>query len=246
MSVETYNVISVALGAVTLGAILWYAHEARRTANSGVRQAEISDRIARSASEQAEAPNRPVVVLSTARQLTGVPATVEDGAAAFMLQNETIQLVNIGEGPALDVVAEIVNAGPAPGQLTTLRRVLAAYVRPGEYIETRCTRSELGRTAHLDATYKSVGMVGYRTVKSLSPCLMVREPSSRQSSRRLFPPQVGRRGQRGKISEPVTAAPPHRSPRPPHIEAGTPGEAPSARAAAEPSPGPVPQAAQRA
>jgi len=165
MEVETYHLASIVLGVLTLAVVAWYAWEAHRTADAGVRQAGISDRIAKSAASQSEAPNRPVVVLVTGRQLIGAPAIVEDGAAGFTLQNETLQLVNIGEGPALDVTAEMVNAGPNPGQLTTIKRVLAAYIRPGEYLETGCTRAELAQTAHLEASYKSVSMTSYRTVQ---------------------------------------------------------------------------------
>jgi hypothetical protein len=116
MQAEAFYTVSTLLGILTLVAILWYAFEARRTANAG--------------NEQSEALQRPCLVILQ-------PADTSDDAVlesmtSSVLGEVTVRFKNIGQGPATNIRFRFRTLSKPAGPLEMDQAPEAGPLAPGE------------------------------------------------------------------------------------------------------------------
>ncbi len=147
MTQESYYLAASVLAFLTLLAVLWYACEARRTANAGV--------------EQGEALQKPCIVILQP------PDTSEDamleGMTSSVLGEETIRIKNIGHGPAVNVRFRFRTLSKPAGPLEMHEASETGPLGPGEPADTNYPVTALGPSAELVIDYSSLSGSRYRT-----------------------------------------------------------------------------------
>jgi len=153
------NDATLTLGILTLLAVVWYAWEARRTADAAV--------------EQAEGVQKPCLVV------VQPPDTTEDaileGMNASVLGEVTVRFQNIGNGPAVNIRFRFRSKSRTAGPLGMAEAPEAAPVAPKGEGDTNHPASALDPLEEVVLDYDSLSGTRYRSRAVIEARRWVRE-----------------------------------------------------------------------
>jgi hypothetical protein len=183
LSEETYYLWSAVVGGLTFVAAVVTLLYLRAYTRAARAQVEVSEATAKAAAEtariaaeqtkaaisQTESQRTPVLVLHTI-SLSGAASTRFGGRDVDTqpyLPDGAIGVVNIGNGPALNVRVDFYKTTPQ-GRMNVYGRSLAV-IAPNAIVATECAKADLIDEPSFEAAYQSLSGHRYLTIQDLQP-----------------------------------------------------------------------------